>query len=127
LRKKYEEAMGIIGYQILPTLIPYMVKFAELLSQTSQWMKDNQGTVKTLVMGFAALAAVEAVVGRVLMYGAFIKFVGLGPVIGTAMRAIGTGIMFLGRAFLLNPIGLAITGIAAAAFRLWKNWDTVGP
>ncbi|MGC5271565.1 hypothetical protein ACPXAU_24235, partial [Salmonella enterica] len=41
LRKKYEEAMGIIGYQILPTLIPYMVKFAELLSQTSQWMKDN--------------------------------------------------------------------------------------
>ncbi|MGL5181153.1 hypothetical protein [Herbaspirillum huttiense] len=127
LRKKYEEAMGIIGYQILPTLIPYMVKFAELLSQTSQWMKDNQGTVKTLVMGFAALAAVEAVVGRVLMYGAFIKFVGLGPVIGTAMRAIGTGIMFLGRAFLLNPIGLAITGIAAAAFLLWKNWDTVGP
>ncbi|MGC8059606.1 hypothetical protein ACP3WF_24215, partial [Salmonella enterica] len=38
-----------------------------------------------------------------------------------------TGIMFLGRAFLLNPIGLAITGIAAAAFLLWKNWDTVGP
>ncbi|MEN2672543.1 hypothetical protein [Herbaspirillum huttiense] len=127
LQKKWEESMAIIGYQILPILIPYMQKFATMLDDVGQWMERNQSTVKAVALGFAGLAVAEAVLGRVLMYGAFIKFFGLGPMIGTAMRAIGTGIMFLARAFLLNPIGLAITGIAAAAYLLWKNWDTVGP
>jgi hypothetical protein len=35
--------------------------------------------------------------------------------------------MVLGRALLLNPIGLAVTAIAAGAFLIWKNWETLGP
>lgn len=127
LQKKYQEAMGVIGYEILPILVPMMVKFAGALREASQWARENSGLFKALVWGFAGLAVASAVLGRVLMYGAFIKFFGLGPMIGTAIRAVGTGIMFLGRAFLLNPIGLAITGIATAAYLLWRNWDTVGP
>jgi len=29
--------------------------------------------------------------------------------------------------FLLNPIGLVITAIAAGAYLIWRNWDTLGP
>ena len=37
------------------------------------------------------------------------------------------GIKAIGRALLLNPIGLAIAGIAGAATLIYRNWDKVGP
>ncbi|MBC3911392.1 hypothetical protein [Undibacterium umbellatum] len=53
---------------------------------------------------------------------------GLGPV----LRAVGSGFMWLMRLlgvvlrfFLLNPIGLAITAIAAAAYLIYRNWAQV--
>ena len=33
--------------------------------------------------------------------------------------------MWLGRVFLMNPIGLAVTAIAAAAYLLYRNWEPV--
>lgn len=33
--------------------------------------------------------------------------------------------MMIGRAFLMNPIGLAITVIIGVLYLLWRNWDTV--
>lgn len=33
----------------------------------------------------------------------------------------------LGRATMLNPIGLAIAGIATAVYAIYRNWDAVGP
>ncbi|MBB1614533.1 hypothetical protein A9978_19025 [Pseudomonas sp. UMC65] len=41
------------------------------------------------------------------------------------LKLLGQGIFFLGRALLMNPIGLAITAIAVAAFLLWNNWKEV--
>lgn len=35
--------------------------------------------------------------------------------------------LLLGRALLLNPIGLAVTAIAGAAYLIWSNWSTLGP
>lgn len=40
---------------------------------------------------------------------------------GFAVRAI----MMVGRAFLFNPIGLAITAIIGSLYLLWRHWDTV--
>lgn len=39
----------------------------------------------------------------------------------------GRAVLFLGRALLLNPIGLAVTVIAGAAFLIWKNWAAIQP
>lgn len=39
----------------------------------------------------------------------------------TAARAL----MLVGRAFLMNPIGLAITAAVAALYLLWRHWDKV--
>lgn len=41
--------------------------------------------------------------------------------------AAGRAILFVGRALLLNPIGIAVTVIAGAAFLIWKNWSKIGP
>ncbi|SFT49242.1 phage tail tape measure protein [Pseudomonas marincola] len=45
----------------------------------------------------------------------------------TALPLVAKGIMLIGRAMLLNPIGLAITAIAGGAYLIYRNWDTVGP
>lgn len=45
--------------------------------------------------------------------------------LGPALLMVGKAILFIGRAMLLNPIGLIITGIIAAIYLLWKNWDWV--
>lgn len=52
--------------------------------------------------------------------------------VGTSMTAAAAGPTFLGRAFmwlgrimLMNPIGIVITAIAAAAFLLFDSWDQV--
>ncbi len=42
-----------------------------------------------------------------------------------ALRAVGTAVLFVGRALLLNPIGLAVTAIAGAAYLLYRNWTPV--
>jgi hypothetical protein len=41
------------------------------------------------------------------------------------LKLLGQGIMLLGRAMLMNPIGLAITLIIAAGFLLWNNWKEI--
>ncbi|WVM93485.1 hypothetical protein ULG90_06050 [Halopseudomonas pachastrellae] len=50
-----------------------------------------------------------------------VKAMGLLPI----LKAVGTAFMWLGRALLLNPIGLAITLLVTAGWLLYKNWDGV--
>src|SRR5690606_25178641 len=45
----------------------------------------------------------------------------------TALPLVGKGILFIGRALMANPIGLALTAIAAGAYYIWSNWETLGP
>lgn len=53
--------------------------------------------------------------------------------IGTALRAIGTAFMFVGRAalaFFLTPMGLVVAAAAAVAvgaYLIYRNWDRLGP
>lgn len=55
----------------------------------------------------------------------------LGKVLGGAMltglRLVGQVVLFIGRAMLMNPIGLLITGIAVAAYLIYRNWDKIKP
>ncbi|RTY62464.1 hypothetical protein [Pseudomonas veronii] len=41
------------------------------------------------------------------------------------LKLLGHGLLFLGRALLMTPIGLVVTAIAAAAFLLWNNWSEI--
>lgn len=51
-----------------------------------------------------------------------------GPtLLGKAFLFLGRGIMWAGRMLLLNPIGLAITAIAAGALLIYENWDKLKP
>ena len=43
----------------------------------------------------------------------------------TALPLVGKGILFIGRALAANPIGLAITAIAAGAYLIYRNWEPI--
>lgn len=53
----------------------------------------------------------------------------LGRVLGgsllTGLRLAGQTVLWLGRALMLNPIGLAITGIAVAAYLIYRYWEPI--
>ena len=51
---------------------------------------------------------------------------GAGAVIGS-LRLVGGAIAFMGRALLMNPIGLAVTVIAGGAYLIYRHWSKVGP
>ena len=59
------------------------------------------------------------------------KLVALGArvaaVLIPALKSVGAAVMAVGRAMLLNPIGLVLTAIAAVAYLVWRNWDVIGP
>ncbi|WP_303236885.1 phage tail tape measure protein [uncultured Bilophila sp.] len=49
----------------------------------------------------------------------------LGGALVRGLALAGKAVFVLGRALLLNPVGLLITGLALAAFLVYKNWDTI--
>ena len=66
------------------------------------------GTALTFLRGSAL------VVGRIMM-----------TVLTVGLRQAATAVLWLGRALLMNPIGLLITALAIGAFLVYKNWDTI--
>lgn len=64
------------------------------------------------------------------------KMRGLGPLASRLARVLGGGllrglmaagraVLFIGRALLMNPIGLLITGIAVAAYLIYRYWGPI--
>jgi hypothetical protein len=111
-----------------------------VLDRISQFMANHPMLTTGLAVGGAAAGAGLMVGGKVLMTAGIMKFLGINPVamiqgtIGTivswastALGFLGRSILFLGRALFMNPIGLTVLAIAAAAYLLYKNWKTVGP
>ncbi|MEM5528087.1 phage tail tape measure protein [Gammaproteobacteria bacterium AS21] len=117
-----------------------------------RWIKSNPelaaSIAKVVTIGGAlllAFGAIALIISTLLMPFALLRFalarVGLtgGLFIGMAKK-LGSGLMWLGRvalpfvgkalailgrALLMNPIGLAVTGIATAAYLIYDNWAFV--
>lgn len=49
----------------------------------------------------------------------------LGGGLATGLRIATQAVFWLGRALLMNPIGLVVTAIGVAAYLVWKHWDKV--
>ncbi|WP_233978886.1 phage tail tape measure protein [Pectobacterium versatile] len=49
----------------------------------------------------------------------------LGGVLRSGLMMAGRAVLFLGRMLLMNPIGLAITAIAGAAYLIYRYWEPI--
>lgn len=108
--------------------------FAEAHPQLVGWLIKGAAAVGVLltVMGGLTLA-LAAVFGPMVIarYGMAMLGIQLGGGVGIVARLAGafnflmTVFSFVGRVFLLNPIGLAVTAIGVAALVLIKYWDPI--
>lgn len=122
LHAQWQNVLSIMGYQVLPRILPLMVSFANDLNSLAGWMQKHAKITSGIVISLGALSASLVTLGNIMMGRALIRFLGLGPMLGS---------MFSGAwALIANPIGLTIAAIAAigvGAYELWKHWDVVWP
>ena len=78
-------------------------------------------TVASVLLPFITLRLMFAQLGIRLpgLMGLFLK---LGR---NVLPFVGNALLWLGRALMLNPVGIAISAIAAAAYLIYDNWDAV--
>lgn len=105
----------------------------ELVGKFGAWIKANPELASTIVRAAAAVAALVAAGGALMLmlgsilgplamlkYGLSVLGIKSLPLVGMALRAIFG--LLLG-----NPIGLLITAIAGGALLIWRNWETLEP
>jgi hypothetical protein len=131
----------VLGEKILPLAVYGLEKLIGVLDRVTAFAREWPTLTKVLVVGFAALSGLAVVAGGILLFASAFRalsviwqftrlgvvFRGLMSGVGSGLRIAGQAVLFLGRALLMNPIGLVVAGIAAAAYLLYRNWSTVGP
>ncbi|WP_422776131.1 phage tail tape measure protein [Pseudomonas mediterranea] len=116
-----------------------------LVRGIKSWARENPKLAAGLVKTVAILAALAVIVGSLMLAVASVLLpfaalryllvllgfrlpglMGLLSTLGrTVLPFIAKSLLLVGRALMLNPIGLAITAIAGAAYLLYEHWDAV--
>lgn len=151
LKNLWEAASGTftnglvaLGASIAPELKTLVEWMSGMAQSMGAWARENPRTANALMKVVAAVALLLALGGALLiLLGAVLgplaalKFslVTLGiqgtmlariaGVLGAGLRLVGQAVMFLGRALLMNPIGLAITAIALSAYLIYRYWEPI--
>jgi hypothetical protein len=141
---RFHDAMLEAGKAILPAYTSLLNTAASALQGITNFARENPVLasyigkavlwVGLLATGFGALSlGAAALLGpfAIVRYGLGlfgVKAAVLSPVLTLVTRTLGfaaSAVMWLGRALLMNPIGLAVTGIATAAFLIYRYWGPI--
>lgn len=145
LQNKLFNAESSAGANLRSTIIGLIDSFGNLLTRIDGWIKENPvltGQILKVVGGVAALAAgfgavtlaMASFLGPFAMVRYGLTLFGLkgAGLMGTlfklgrnALPLVLRGVLLIGRALMLNPIGLAVTAIALAAYLIYKNWEPI--
>lgn len=104
-----------------PTLAAAIVKTIAIIAALAVVLGTLMIAVASVVLPFVAF--------RLMLLSVGIRLPGLISLLWRLGRNVlpfvGKALLLVGRALMLNPIGLAITAIAGAAYLLYENWDPV--
>lgn len=113
--------MATIGLKLGLNLLisPFVNVWKNAVLLRANWLRltlalGEGGKLRWLVTGFSAVARGARTLGGVLS----------GGLVRGIMLA-GRAVLWIGRALLMNPIGLAITAVAVAAYLIYRNWGAV--
>lgn len=119
--------MAFIGikYGLNLVLSPFNALTTSITAVSGKWTllraMWQAGRFAPAIAGLRSLCGVFMTVGRFLLpFGQGLLMGVVGP-----LKLAGQAVLWLGRAMLMNPIGLAVTAIGVAAYLVWKNWDKV--
>lgn len=145
LRSAWEE-VGISITDVNDGPIRQTVKsITDVIRTVGEWIKQNPALSAGIFKAAAIIAGFTAVVGGLMIAvaSALLPFIALRLMLAklgirlpgligmlwnlgkNVLPFVGKAVLWLGRALLLNPIGIAISAIAAAAYLIYDNWDAV--
>ncbi|UZH19572.1 phage tail tape measure protein [Klebsiella pneumoniae] len=142
--------LGItIGSVLLPAFNGILTTVGPVIGKIAALAREYPAVTKGVVMAAGALATLSVTTfaagfAWTFLKGGLLNTVGLfarvaagatlagaanttaaagTTLLGTAFRFVGKSILWAGRALLMNPIGLAVTAIAGAAYLIYRNWE----
>ncbi|MGF6590718.1 phage tail tape measure protein [Pseudomonas sp. 2835] len=140
----WTNAMAEIGATVAPALKDIINGLGELAVSVKDWVSANPAltaaifkTVAGLAMLLTAGGGISIMLASMLGPFAMVRYAmtlvgikSLGAVtafkgLGSALLWVGKAVMIVGRALLMNPIGLAVAAIAGAAYLIYKNWEPI--
>lgn len=150
-KAKLHDAYLKFGTTILPIYTKAIEVATSALANFTGWMEKNPTLAKALGAGLVFIAVSLVAIGGALAIfsplilgmlslrlilaststaaGLFSRVFAAAPVVlnvlKSALMGVGRVFLLLGRALLMNPIGLAITAIAVAAYVIYKNWTPI--
>lgn len=131
----FTNVLVALGESIAPELKAIVTWLGKLTEAAGKWVKEHPvlaGFLMKTVAIFGLLLtatgglmlATAAIIGPYALLAASLARLGMtGGILLPVLRGIGQAILFIGRALLTNPIGLAIIGIALAAFLIYRYWE----
>jgi len=113
--------MATIGLKLGLNLLisPFTSVWGSIVRLRANWLRltlalGEGGKLRWLVTGFSAVSKGATTLASVL---------GGGLVRGLMLA--GRAVLFIGRALMMNPIGLVITAIAGAAYLIYRYWGPI--
>ncbi len=130
LSQKMGNVTTLIGQSFAPIALKLGTIIGDVTTKVGAWIEKNPELTSMITTGIAIVGGLAVALGTFAM---------ISGAVAMAMPALATGIGFastaftflggvvtaVGKTFLLNPIGLAVTGIATLAYLLYDNWGGV--
>lgn len=119
--------MAFIGvaYGANLVLSPFVAMSTTITTLSSKWTllrgMWQMGKFAPLINGMSKGASAVTWLAR----GSVVLGKALGGKLLFGLRVAGQAILWLGRALMMNPIGLLITGIAVAAYLIYRYWEPI--
>ncbi|MDA8449841.1 phage tail tape measure protein [Acidovorax sp. GBBC 3332] len=138
--------LGVV-YAVNLLLTPFVAVRTAITAVSARWTilraLWQTGRFAGLTSSLASVSAALLTAGRfALLFGRGVAMTFIGPValmsraalwlggllagrLVTGLRLAAQAVVWLGRALLLNPIGLAVTAVGVAAYLVWRHWGTI--
>lgn len=123
LLAQWKNLMAVIGYEILPILVPATLQLVDGLRSMADWGRENPGLLKGLVVGFGALSGAMAFSGTLMLLVGGMKALGL------TLKVMGVGKLFMvarGLGAVGTAAPLAASGVSGFALALGRLIPVLG-
>ncbi|DAB40814.1 MAG TPA: phage tail tape measure protein [Sulfurovum sp. UBA12169] len=128
LQQRIGNLITVIGTGFAPIVNNIGKVIGKVTMKLGGMIKEYPELTRWVTGGIALFGATAVVLGTVaISIGALTMAIPMLSkgflVLGGAIKFVGAALGFVGKILLLNPIGLAVTAIAAAAYLIYTNWD----
>jgi len=130
LNQQINNVTTMIGGFFAPAAGFISTQIGGVVKSVGSWIDENEelastigltvGVIGVALTGFGTIGVVVGAIGMAL------------PIVSSGFGLVTGAVMFLGTAmktvsalFLTNPIGLAVTAIAGAAYLIYSNWEPI--